>query len=80
MLLPNTSFKMNYDLEKVIQKDVLIILHIYILVSIFSELISDLFYNISASFIDLSSSSSDDENIPILASIHTIETIYYLIP
>lgn len=80
MLLPNTLFKMNYDLEKVIQKDVLNILHTYILVSIFSELISDLFYNISASFIDLSFSSSDDENTRILASIHIIETIYYLIP
>lgn len=70
----------NHDLEKMIWKDILNILYAFILAFILSEVILDLYNNISASSTNLSSSSSDNKNIPIWAIIHTRKTTCYLIP
>lgn len=65
----------DHNLKKLRQKDVLNILHVYMLAFIFSELILDLFKDTLAFFTDLSFSLFDNKNTPILIAIDIIETI-----
>ena len=57
--------KFNQDPEKIVQKEVLNILHVYIPALLSSELIWNLFEDISALSTDLLSSSSDKKNSQI---------------
>ncbi len=67
VLLTNLSLimKFNQDPEKIVQKEVLNILHVYIPALLSSELIWNLFEDISALSTDLLSSSSDKKNSQI---------------
>lgn len=62
-----------------IQNNVLNILHLYILGFIFSELILNLFKNISDFSTNLLFLLSEEKNIIILVAIYIIEISYYLI-